>query len=317
MGTNTPKKHRTQGPLPRSGSAARNDARRPWWVAAASAGILLAVAGVVLAAFRPGGSRSSLPIEGLPRTSDYHSLLVAPRDPRALVLGTHEGLFRSGNGGRTWAKAELDGKDAMNLVRSTKDVVWAAGHSVLAKSTDGGASWEDVRPSGLPSLDVHGFAVDPRDPGTVYAAIAGEGLFRSIDDGRTFEVRSRDVGPGVMALVVLSDGKLLAGDLQRRVLAVSANEGTDWTNIVEATVLGLALNPAQPRLVLASGLGVLRSADGGRTWAQAVQLDAGSGPIAWSQSDPDVAYVVGLDSSLWRSDDAGKTWSEAVPGAKG
>lgn len=271
----------------------------------------------MLAAFRPGGGSEAVPAEGLPRTSDYHSLLVAPSDPRALTLGTHEGLYRSADGGRRWAKAELDGRDAMNLARPSRNVVWAAGHLVLAKSADGGASWEDVRPSGLPSLDVHGFAVDPRDPTTVYAAIAGEGLFRSNDGGRSFELRSRDVGPGVMALAILPDGRILAGDMQRRLLVSSVNGGADWKGLVEASVMGLAVNAARPQLVLASGPGVLRSADGGRTWTQALELAAGSGPVAWSSSDPDRAYVVGLDRSLWRSNDAGKSWSEAVAGEEG
>ena len=310
-------KQRKQGPRPRPGPRAPSDTRRPWWLAAAAAVIVLVVAGVVLAAFRPGGSSDSIPAQGLPRTSDYHSLLVAPSDPLALVLGTHQGLFRSADGGRTWAKAELDGRDAMNLARPSRSVVWAAGHLVLAKSVDGGATWEDVQPSGLPSLDVHGFAVDPRDPSTVYAAIAGEGLFRSNDGARSFELRSRDVGPGVMALTVLPDGRILAGDMQRRLLASSANGGTDWTGVVQASVMGLAVNPTRPQLVLASGPGVLRSTDGGRTWAQALQLEAGSGPVAWSSSNPDIAYVVGLDRSLWRSDDSGKSWSESVPGGEG
>ena len=314
MATVTTKKHRKQGPRPGVESGGQSSAGQPWWVAAAATLILLAIAGGVMVAFRPGGSSSVVPAEGLPRTPDYHSLLVSPTDAGALILGTHQGLFRSTDGGRTWTKAELDGKDAMNLARPSTDVVWAAGHSVLAKSADGGATWEDVRPSGLPGLDVHGFAVDPRDSSTVYAAIAGEGLFRSVDDGRSFELRSRDVGPGVMALAVLPDGRVLAGDMQRGLLAVSANGGIDWKELVQASVMGLAVNPVRPQFVLASGAGVLRSTDGGRTWAQALELEAGSGPVAWSSSDPDVAYVVGFDRSLWRSDDAGTSWTEAVPG---
>lgn len=313
----TATKKRKQGPSQRPGPRSPSNSRRPWWVAAAAAVILLVVAGLMLAAFRPGGSSDLIPAAGLPRTSDYHSLLVAPSDPRGLVLGTHQGLFRSADGGRTWAKAELDGRDAMNLARPSRNMVWAAGHLVLAKSADGGSTWEDVRPSGLPSLDVHGFAVDPRDPSTVYAAIAGEGLFRSTDDARSFELRSRDVGPGVMALAVLPDGRILAGDMQRRLLASSVNGGADWSGVVQVSVMGLAVNPARPELVLASGPGVLRSTDGGRTWAQTLQLEAGSGPVAWSSSDPDIAYVVGLDRSLWRSNDAGKTWSESVAGEEG
>src|SRR5439155_4442505 len=175
----------------------------------------------------------------LPRTTDYHSLLVAPNDPNALVLGTHQGLFRSTDGGRMWTKAELGGKDAMNLAQPTATVLWAAGHDVLAKSVDGGGTWTDVRPDGLPSLDVHGFAVDPRDPERLYAAVAGQGLYSSADGGESFVLRSRDVGPGVMALAALRDGWLLAGDMQRQILASSTDGGVTWKGLVRGSVTGL------------------------------------------------------------------------------
>src|SRR6266545_5387543 len=83
---------------------------------------------------------------GLPRTSDYHSLLVAPSDPARLLLGTHQGLFGSSDGGRTWRKVGLSGHDAMNLARPSAEMIWVAGHNVFAKSTEGGETWVDVRP---------------------------------------------------------------------------------------------------------------------------------------------------------------------------
>jgi len=54
-----------------------------------SAAALLALAGVPVAA------------AAIPKASDYHSLLVLPSDPNTLLLGTHTGLYRSTDGGRT------------------------------------------------------------------------------------------------------------------------------------------------------------------------------------------------------------------------
>lgn len=313
MATTTPK-HRKLGNARPQAPRKRTDApsRLRWLLTAAAAAALAAVA-IVGAVVATGPGNDSSSAVGLPRTADYHSLLVAPRSASALLLGTHEGLFRSSDGGRTWAKAELDGNDAMNLAQPDGNTIWAAGHDVLARSTDGGATWQDVRPSGLPSLDVHGFAVDPRAPARLFAAIAGQGLYRSTDGGRSFSLVSRVVGPGVMALAVLTDGTLLAGDMERQALATSSNDGRDWKGVVQASVMGLAVNPARQRLVLAAGPGVLRSTDGGKTWKQVLSLEAGTGPIAWSPGDPRIAYVVGLDRSLWRSDDFGATWA-TVPG---
>lgn len=249
---------------------------------------------------------------GLPRTPDYHSLLVAPDDARTLQLGTHEGLFRSVDGGMTWAAASLAGNDAMNLAQPTANTIWAAGHDVLSRSADGGTTWEDVRPTGLPGLDVHAFAVDPRHPTRLLAAIAGQGLFRSTDGGKSFALVSRQVGPGVMALAILPNGRVLAGDMATRTLVASGDGGTTWKPLIETSVMGLAVHPTDPTRVLASGPGVLLSTDGGVRWRQTLQVAAGSGPIAWSRSNPGTAYVVGLDRSLFRSTDGGASWNQVV-----
>jgi photosystem II stability/assembly factor-like uncharacterized protein len=245
---------------------------------------------------------------GLPDTPDYHSLLVAPSDADAVVLGTHDGLYRSADGGRTWNAASLSGQDAMNLARVGQEVVWAAGHNVLAKSEDGGETWQDVRPEGLPGLDVHGFAVDPRDAQTLWAAIAGQGLYRSSDGGRSFSLVSREVGRGVMALAVTPDGRVIAGDMQQGVM-VSADAGKSWKRMHEAALMGLAINPDDPRLILATGPGILVSRDGGKTWDEALALADGAGPVAWAPSAPQTAYVVGFDRTLYKTTNGGETWN--------
>ncbi len=279
--------------------------------------IPLAIAGIVAAAVvipHIGGSSDTVS-RGLPRTPDYHSLLVDPRDSNRLTLGTHIGLFHSADGGRTWVRAELRGDDAMNIARAGGSTLWAAGHNVLARSTDGGATWAGVDPSGLPSLDVHGFAVDPTHPLTVYAAIAGQGFYRSTDGGRTYALRSSDVGPGVMAVAVLTDGRVLAGDLQRQEIVESLDGGTTWKAVARASIRGLAADARGGGRILAAGPGVLLSKNGGKTWRQVLRIDGGAGPIAWAPTDPRRAYVVGFDRVLYATQDAGETW-HAVAGAE-
>lgn len=316
MARATTKQRKGAEPLPRGPRQRFVTQSRPEWLTAVAAAAALAAIAVVAALLTIRSGDNSASAAGLPRAAHYHSLLVAPESVNSLVLGTHEGLFRSTDGGRTWAKAELEGDDAMSLTQPDPNTIWVAGHDVLAKSPDGGVTWQDVRPSGLPSLDVHGFAADPRDSNRLYAAIAGQGLYSSTDAGRSFSLVSRVVGPDVMALAVLDDGTLLAGDMQRQVLAASSNGGDTWKDIVQEGIVGLAFNTARPGLVLASGPGVLRSTDGGQTWNQTLSLEAGSGPLAWSPSDPSVAYVVGLDRTLWRSGDFGAGWAQVV-GAEG
>jgi photosystem II stability/assembly factor-like uncharacterized protein len=290
----------------------RQEARRvPRWTYALGAAVLIAV--VPVGAFLLGKDNAQSGSEGppaatggLPDTPDYHSLLVAPNDPEHILLGTHAGLYESTDGGRDWRQVALVGQDAMNLARSEGETVWTAGHNVLAKSSDGGATWSDVRPDGLPSLDIHGFAVDPRDQ-ALWAAVAGQGLYRSSNGGTSFELVSKQVGGSVMALAVTPQGRVLAGDMQQGLLA-SENEGEDWRIAESAAVMGLAINPEDPTIIIAAGPGILRSSNGGSTWQPVLQLGEGAGPVTWSSSDADVGYAVGFDRTLYRTRDRGRSW---------
>jgi photosystem II stability/assembly factor-like uncharacterized protein len=298
---------------------AASERRLPRWVlwvaAACPWALALAVAAIIwLPNESESTSKTPAPAAAeetasLPDTPDYHSLLVAPSDPRHIWLGSHVGLHESTDGGRSWTEAGLSGQDAMNLAR-TRDstTVWAAGHFVLAKSTDGGQTWTDVEPAGLPSLDVHGFAADPRNPRRLWAAIAGQGLFRSTDGGESFSLVSREVGPGVMALAVAPDGRVLAGEMAQGLL-VTDDEGRTWTKVLGEGLMGLAINPRNSRqLVATSESGIFLSTNEGARWRLVHAVTGGAGPVAWSPSKPKLGYVVGFDRVLYRTNDSGASW---------
>lgn len=300
---------------PKRAAPERKGSSRLLWLAAASP-LILATA--ILAIWLPSrGGDSSPPAQNaavaqaaasLPDTPDYHSLLIDQQDPGHLWLGTHYGLFESTDGGRSWSEAGLSGLDAMNLGRSRSRTVWAAGHMMFAKSTDGGASWSNVVPKGLPTLDIHGFAVDPRKPRHLYAAVAGEGLYQSTDAAASFSLVSKSVGPAVMALAVAPDGRILAGDMEQGLL-VSRNGGSSWTGVLGEGLMGLTINPERPTRMLATGSsGISLSTDGGSSWRVVQPVPDGAGPVAWAPSRPKVAYAVGFDRVLYKSMNGGASW---------
>lgn len=284
------------------------------WRLPAGVGVGVFALAIVLALTVFGGvGAGAVGSSGLPNTSDYHSLLIDPSNPQELLLGTHVGLYASSDGGRRWSFKALSADDAMNLARVKRGTLWLAGHQVFKKSVDGGATWRDVRPAVLPSLDIHGFAVDPRNPKILLAAVAGRGLYGSRDGGKSFSLVSREVGGAVMALAVLPDGRILAGDMGRGLLE-SRNGGATWKQTLRAQLMGLAVNPDDPNRILATGVGIALSTNGGRTWRSVLDLPSGAGPIAWSGSNPKLAYAVGFDRTLYRTLDSGNSWKPVKGG---
>jgi photosystem II stability/assembly factor-like uncharacterized protein len=297
-------------PSPDGGDARRRLYGRIAWVAI----VVLAAAGAFWVAKQQAeGPNEAVepPPVGLPHTPDYHSLLVDASDPDRVLLGTHVGIYESLDGGRRWNFAGLEGDDAMNLVAISEGTVWVAGHGVLKQTTDAGANWEDVRPDGLPGLDIHGFAADPRfrDGSVLYAAVAGEGLYRSDDGGKSFEEVSTGVGPSVYGLGVTGEGRLFAAD--ERGVSASNDNGTTWETLLEESAVGLAVSPIDPDIVLVTtATGISRTEDGGATWDNVQEIPEGAWPVAFgpNQAGRARAYVVGFDRKLYRSDNAGASW---------
>jgi len=311
MATSTKKKRRPQPSFARQVPASV-PLYRPRWLPWAVGLVALALAVGVTISQRNANKPPAAPAQGLPNTPDYHSLMVSSTDPQHILLGTHVGIYASSDGGRVWHFQSLGGKDAMNLARPGGATVWMAGHQVMAKSTDGGKTWQSVRPPGLPSYDVHGFAASPHG-GTLYAAVNGRGLFRSTNGGTSFSQVSANVGGSVMALAIRSDGSIWAGDMQQGLLA-SRNGGKSWTRLLNAQLMGLAVNPHDPQRIIATGPGILLSTDGGISWRRTLDLAQGAGPVAWAPSEKELAYVVGFDRNLYRSRDGGITWQPVGAG---
>jgi len=124
------------------------------------------------------------------RFQHVHALAM-DAEGRTLYLGTHAGLFRSGDRGRSWKKVALSStQSSLDMMGLTPDpkvpkTIYVATHEAgVFKSADGGDTWKPVN-NGLGGMDVHGLAIDPNNSQKLHAAVRekGEGVYRTIDGG--------------------------------------------------------------------------------------------------------------------------------------
>ncbi|MGH2521458.1 MAG: WD40/YVTN/BNR-like repeat-containing protein [Anaerolineales bacterium] len=189
----------------------------------------------------------------------------------------------------------------------------------------------------LAEQDVRCLAADPLSQHVVYAGTQGGGVLRSDDRGKTWRPAGL-AGRMVKALAAskVEPGLVYAG-MKPPLLFVSRDGGTSWRELelfrrrrafwwfspAEGSpytpfVQGIALSPADPNVIVAGiELGaVLRSADGGETWA-------GHRPGALRDCHSLTAHATngdwmyeggGTGAGAAFSREGGKTWRQPKPG---
>jgi photosystem II stability/assembly factor-like uncharacterized protein len=291
--------------------------------------VVAAVVGAVLALM------SSAAGAAVPQARWYWTMAVSPTNPAVLVLGTNAGLYRSQNGGKTWHPTGPSNLNATSLVRVGNTIfaggvvespmgpatltvhgqyIVPSGQGVLETSTNGGSTWRQLHPSGLPGLAVQALATDPASTDSLYAELKNGAVYSSTDGGKSFRLVTHKVGGTPWALAVTQPGHLVAGDMTTgNFLSADATHWLDtgFTDPQKGKmVMEYAVQPTDTSHVLMSSYGVVSSTDGGKTWRSSLASKVMFGPVAFAASTPKVAYAVGFDGSLWRTGNAGTSWAK-------
>jgi photosystem II stability/assembly factor-like uncharacterized protein len=264
-----------------------------------------------------------------PEGGSVFDLVAAPSDPRVLYAIVEGRVFRSRDGGASWADLGFlvgnDGSLAVDAVEPSK--VYANAGVNLARSVTGGETWDYIAPAGR----VNGVAAHPRRGGFVFVATEA-GLFRSADSGTTWQALGAAQGlpqtyvafgvftdPYFPSRVFVSTGN---ARFERRRFFKSLDAGLTWQptdggDLRKAyPIRALATVPGLPKTLYATDGGlVYRSLDAGLTWKRRT-FPIGAGFIlnlTVVSTQPDVLYAQG-SVGLFRSRNGGGTWEEITQG---
>ncbi|MFZ5979268.1 MAG: thrombospondin type 3 repeat-containing protein [Candidatus Zixiibacteriota bacterium] len=121
-------------------------------------------------------------------------VVMDPNNPQKLYYGA-QSVYKTVNGGQYWNQysfAFTSGYiSAIGVARSDTLVLYAgASNGVVARTTDGGANWENIT-AGLPNRFVTRLTVDPYDASIVYITLSG---YRQDGDMLAHIYRSTDYG---------------------------------------------------------------------------------------------------------------------------
>jgi photosystem II stability/assembly factor-like uncharacterized protein len=229
------------------------------------------------------------PLGNLPRNMTGE-IAIDPGNPRALLAGAASGLFRSGDGGATWARCDGPAGDLLGTHFDATSapaarVCFAATGEGIWRSDDGGRTWAR-KTAGLPARPLLSFTGGSnrkeRSPMlycTVPSEVEGDrltgGIYRSMDRGESWQPA---MGAG---------------------LNVDTKAADEWAMGPVAQYRHILTSNAQPRTVYAfnSNTGVrpphdatvFRSDDAGRTWRATFQADPRS---PGTNVEPDYTVVV-------------------------
>lgn len=253
-----------------------------------------------------------------------HGLAVDVNDGSKLYIATHHGLLLLQNEKDLYRVGKSkDDYMGFSPHPAEANVFFSSGHPSLGgnigfqKSEDSGVTWKKVSNGVNGPVDFHAMAVSPVNSNLVYGWYQGN-LQRSTDQGKTWEIVNRELLLVYLTADTEDENTVYAATPQGQGVIISRDKGATWTSLSPALEGGavsvIAIHPRDSKILLTfseklGGLG--RSTDGGTTW-NTVSGGFSGGTIlhiAFSRSEPNIAYALTHENKLYKSVDAGNTWA--------
>ncbi len=268
------------------------------------------------------------------RGQSVRSLAISPSDPRSLVAGSLQGVFRSTDGGQHWKRispadsTEIHEVESVAIDPKDPNVIYVGTWHLPWKTTDGGEHWDSIKDGIADDSDVFSIIVDPAAPQTIYAS-ACSGIYKSEDGGLLFH-RIQGIPRGsIRTRVLLQDPNdlnvVFAGTTEG--LFRTADAGKIWAAKTGTDIIvnDVAVNQSDSKhmLIATDRGGVLASEDGGDTFHPANGGFSTRQITAMKRDSRNAAtiYVGVVNDKEWggvfRSDNGGLNWKQESEGLGG
>jgi len=286
------------------------------------------------------GGQSWRPLWDEQETLAIGSIAIAPNTPNTVYVGTGEwtpgwspsypgaGVYVSTDAGVTWTQrtAVLARRIARIVVSPTNSMhVYVAGESGFERSTDGGITWTTIHAGQISDV-----VVDPSNANTLYINVRNDGIYKTTDGGATWtKLTNGPTGTSAdwIKLAIGVSGTHGSNCLVAKnagTIYRSIDGGNNWTTLAGSHGNAsyhqwcsmVAIAPDDEDIILAGGVGIERTANGGTSWSA---LSAPGGFHAdhhvavFAPSNTNIVYECN-DGGVYRSADKGATWKKASHG---
>ncbi len=262
------------------------------------------------------------------------ALAQAPSNPKILVAGAIEGVFRSEDGGQHWRQISPQGSGEIRKVESIAinptdpRIVYAGTWHLPWKTTDGGKTWHNIKQGLIDDSDVFSILLDPKFPSTVYLS-ACSGIYKSQTAGELFRKVQGIPSTARRTRVLMQDPANLqivyAGTTEG--LYKTEDGGTRWARMTSPSLIinDIYVDPHNPRRVLLATdrSGVLASNDAGANFVSSNRGISQRQVMALlaDSKHPDTMYAGVINDKLYGgvfvTHDGGLNWDQRSAGLDG
>jgi len=261
------------------------------------------------------------------------AVAVAASDPKVLVVGALDGVFRSSDGGKEWHKisghhVEIKNVESITIDPENPDVVYVGTWHLGWKTSDGGVRWHRIEEGIIDDSDIFSVIVDESQPQSVFAS-ACSGIYKSLDGGHRFE-RIQGIPFSARRTRVLKQDPnqpsvIYAGTTEG--LWMTSDRGSAWKRVTSPDIVvnDILIDPRNSQRVLLATdrAGVLASDRGAPHFAPSNSgfTHRYTSSILADRENPDLLYVGVVNDrelgGVFVSSDAGQHWMQRSEGLDG